>query len=155
MFVFAASSWRRLSPSEWSASLLKNRRRLGVAFAYSHTVHLCCIIAFFWLAGARPSLSTVIIGGGAYLTMYAMALTSNDWSVKRLGAKNWKRLHKFGIHYLWLVFFLTYLTRFLNAGDSMAVDVAGMVLFLALMLIRVTASVFTKRRLTHVATDTR
>src|SRR5262245_64592629 len=35
-FVFTASSWHRLSPGEWSASLLKNRRRLGVTFAYSH-----------------------------------------------------------------------------------------------------------------------
>src|SRR5262245_36908148 len=82
LFVFSASSWRRLSPGEWSASLLKNRRRLGLTFAYSHTSHLFCTVAFFWLAHKRPSLSTIIIGGGAYLTMYAMALTSNDWSVK-------------------------------------------------------------------------
>src|SRR5215813_14322972 len=94
-FVFTASSWHRLSPGEWSASLLKNRRRLGVTFAYSHTIHLCCFIAFFWLSGGRPLLSTVIIGGGAYVAMYAMALTSNDRAVKKLGAKNWKRLHKF------------------------------------------------------------
>jgi DMSO/TMAO reductase YedYZ heme-binding membrane subunit len=155
LFVFSASSWRRLSPGEWSASLLKNRRRLGLTFAYSHTIHLFCFGAFFWLSGNKPSLSTIIIGGGAYLTMYAMALTSNDWSVKRLGAKNWKRLHKFGINYLWLVFFLTYLTRSLKAGDTIVVDIAGMALFLAMMLIRVSAVVFTKRHLPNSAADPR
>jgi len=149
LFVFSASSWRRLSPREWSTSLLKNRRRLGLTFAYAHTVHLFCTVAFFWLAHKRPSLSTIIIGGGAYLTMYAMALTSNDWSVKWLGAKYWKRLHKFGVYYLWLVFFLTYLTRFLKAGDSIAVDVVGMALFLGMMLIRFSSAVFTKRHLTY------
>src|SRR5215813_7061472 len=153
LFVFSASSWRRLSPGEWSASLLKNRRRLGLTFAYSHTIHLIFFVAFFWLSGGKPSLSTVIIGGGAYLTMYAMALTSNDWSVKRLGAKNWKRLHKFGVYYLWLVFFLTYLTRLLQAGDTMAVYVAGLALFLAIMLMRVTATVISKRRLTYASPD--
>jgi DMSO/TMAO reductase YedYZ heme-binding membrane subunit len=153
LFIFSASSWHRLSSGEWSASLLKNRRRLGVTFAYSHTIHLFCFVAFFWLADRRPSLSTMIIGGGAYLTMYAMALTSNDSSVKKLGAKNWKRLHKFGVYYLWLVFFLTYLTRFLKAGDSMMVDVAGMALFLAMILMRGAATVFAKRRLTYVAPD--
>ena len=154
-FVFTASSWHRLSPGEWSASLLKNRRRLGVTFAYSHTIHLCCFIAFFWLSGGRPLLSTVIIGGGAYVAIYVMALTSNDRAVKKLGVKNWKRLHKFGAYYLWLVFFLTYLTRFLKAGDSMAVGAAGMTLFLAMALLRIAAAVFSKRHMAQGTTDTR
>src|SRR5215475_9207623 len=54
LFVFSASSWHRLSPGEWTASLLKNRRRLGLTFAYSHTIHLFCFVAFFWLSGGRP-----------------------------------------------------------------------------------------------------
>src|SRR5215468_3031985 len=53
LFVFSASSWRRLSAGEWSASLLKNRRRLGLTFAYSHTIHLFCFGSFLWLSGSR------------------------------------------------------------------------------------------------------
>src|SRR5262245_16401243 len=44
LFVFSASSLHRLSSGEWSAALLKNRRRLGLTLAYSHTIHLICII---------------------------------------------------------------------------------------------------------------
>src|SRR5215831_2245674 len=73
LFVFSASSWHRISPGEWSAALLKNRRRLGLTFAYSHTIHLACIITYFSLAGRKPALSTLIFAGGAYVAMYLMA----------------------------------------------------------------------------------
>jgi len=157
LFVFSSSSLHRISPGDWSTSLLKSRRRLGLTLAYSHTIHLICIVAYFWLAGAKPALSTVVVGGGAYLAMYAMALTSNDRSVERLGAKNWKRLHRFGIYYLWLVFFVTYLTRFLatRASDDssktgrMAIDVAGMVLLLVVMSLR--TPIFARRRMVSKA----
>ena len=46
-----------------------------------------------------------IIGGGfGYLLMYAMALTSTDKMVRRVGIKNWRMLHSIGINYLVIAF---------------------------------------------------
>lgn len=164
-FVFSASYLNRLMPSEWSVSLLKNRRGLGLLFAYSHTIHLLCIIAFLWLAHKKPSLSTIIVGGGGYLIIYAMALTSNDWSVKTIGIKYWKRLHIFGIYYLWFIFFLTYLTRLLASagnvdaaskpGGSALEFVIGMFLVLTMIAFRVIVVFSAKRNLTPVASEGR
>jgi DMSO/TMAO reductase YedYZ heme-binding membrane subunit len=38
-----------------------------------------------------------------------MAATSNDASVRRLGAKNWQRLHKTGSYLIWIGLFTSYL----------------------------------------------
>jgi methionine sulfoxide reductase heme-binding subunit len=154
LFVFSASSWHRISPGEWSATLLKNRRRLGLTFAYSHTIHLVCIVTYFLLVGSRPALSTLVVGGGAYVAMYLMAVTSNDRSVSKLGARNWKRIHRIGIYYLWAVFFLTYLTRSLalrpvdgaSKVASVAIDIAGMILLLGVMVLRLSTMTRSRAR---------
>ena len=46
-----------------------------------------------------------------FAALVPLALTSNDWSLRRLGAVRWRRLHRLtylaalagGVHYLWLV----------------------------------------------------
>jgi DMSO/TMAO reductase YedYZ heme-binding membrane subunit len=67
-----------------------------------------------------------------------MAATSNDWSVARLGAKNWRRLHTFGIYYLWLIFALTYLSR-ISRGPLSLVDGLLVALVVAAFLLRLAA----------------
>jgi sulfoxide reductase heme-binding subunit YedZ len=37
-----------------------------------------------------------------------LAATSNDAAVRALGPRRWSALHAVGIHYLWLVFAVTY-----------------------------------------------
>ena len=56
------------------------------------------------------------IAGGSviYLFIFAMAVTSNDASVKLLGAKNWKRLHKTGSYLIWIGLFGSYLENALE-----------------------------------------
>jgi DMSO/TMAO reductase YedYZ heme-binding membrane subunit len=149
--TFAASSLHKLFRSDFTTELLKNRRFFGIGFAYSHTVHLLAIALFFKLSGTQPPWLSVIFGGLAYLLMYAMAFTSNDASVKKLGAKNWKILHKIGIHYLWFIFFFSYLKRFLpspaNApkpGGSKIEFVIAFIVVLTIMLVRITAAVTSK-----------
>lgn len=52
----------------------------------------------------------VTVGFLAFLGMIPLALTSNNWSVRRLGALRWRRLHQLtyfvvlggAVHYLWL-----------------------------------------------------
>jgi DMSO/TMAO reductase YedYZ heme-binding membrane subunit len=59
----------------------------------------------------------LLLGGLGYVVLLALVLTSNDAAVKRLGAR-WKTLHRFGVHYLWLIFTLTYLGRIAEPNPS-------------------------------------
>jgi DMSO/TMAO reductase YedYZ heme-binding membrane subunit len=48
---------------------------------------------------------SLVFGGFAYVLIVAMALTSSDRMVARLGPSRWRALHRFGIHYVWFIFF--------------------------------------------------
>ena len=80
-------------------NLLRFRRALGLsAFAY--------VIAHFsiWMILDVQALAQVwadivkrpyiTVGMGALLLMAPLAATSNDWSLRRMGAVAWRRLHK-------------------------------------------------------------
>ena len=108
--VFVASSWNRLAPSRVSRFLVQRRRALGLAFATAHTIHLGALVTRNVVAGERPDVVTLLAGGGAYLVMFAMVATSNDAAVRLLG-RNWLRLHKVGIYWLWFVFTVSYAKR--------------------------------------------
>jgi sulfoxide reductase heme-binding subunit YedZ len=129
--VYIASAWYRLAPGGPARGLMRRRRALGLAFATAHTIHLGSLVTFATLTDQPPGLQTMIVGGGAYLTMFAMAATSNDAAVRRLG-RNWKRLHAFGIHYLWFVFAFSYFGRTMGGDVSyapfLALALAGLAL---------------------------
>lgn len=92
------------------------RRLLGL---YSF-LHLCLhLLSFIWLdylfewafiAEAIIDQKYVLVGFTAFLLMLPLALTSTNWSMRRLG-KKWKQLHRLSylagilavIHFLWLV----------------------------------------------------
>ena len=109
--VYGASAWHRLAPSAASRWVMRRRRSLGLAFATAHTVHLSALVQFLREKGEMPDPVTLVVGGGAFLTMFALAGTSNDAAVGWLGGARWRRLHRFGVHYLWFVFAFTYLGR--------------------------------------------
>ena len=110
VLAFVASSWNRLAPSRISRFLVQRRRALGLAFTTAHTIHLAALVTYNGVAGKRPDAATLLVGGGAYLVMFAMAATSNDAAVRRLG-RNWLRLHKVGIYWIWFVFTVSYAKR--------------------------------------------
>jgi sulfoxide reductase heme-binding subunit YedZ len=98
-------------------NLIKFRRALGVlAFTYV-TLHLAVwmVLDMSLLWGQmwadvwkRPYIT---IGMAGFAVLIPLALTSNNLSVRNLGAATWRKLHKLtyvavllgGIHYLWLV----------------------------------------------------
>ncbi len=98
-------------------NLMKFRRALGVlAFTYV-TLHLAVwmVLDMSLLWGQmwadvwkRPYIT---IGMAGFAVLLPLALTSNNLSVRKLGAATWRKLHKLtyvavllgGIHYLWLV----------------------------------------------------
>ncbi len=115
--AFSASSLRLFWRSGATRWLIAHRRRLGLAFAFVMTVHLLALVV---LGVAFPSPfvdglnAFVLVGGGlGYALMFAMAATSNDASVRRLGVRRWRMLHTVGGWYLWVIFLQSYLGRVL------------------------------------------
>lgn len=97
LVVLAVTPLRRLTGWTW---LVRLRRMLGLwAFFYA-CLHLA---AFVWLdhwfdwtaifadVVKRPYLT---FGFAAFLLMLPLALTSSDAMVRRLGGRNWRRLHR-------------------------------------------------------------
>lgn len=108
--AYIARPLHQLAPSGFSKVALAQRRWIGLGFAISHTIHLVALVTALRLAGQAPDPVTVAGGGLAYVLLYAMALTSTAAAQRALG-KWWKRLHRFGIHYLWFIFAQSYLGR--------------------------------------------
>jgi hypothetical protein len=112
--AFVASSARVLWPNELTRWLLANRRYVGVSFAASHAIHLVAIVALLRVAPEfRIDTATLIGGGGAYVFLAAMTATSFDRSAAWLGPRRWRLLHKTGMYYCWVIFFISYLPRML------------------------------------------
>ncbi|MEQ9195529.1 MAG: hypothetical protein RIE84_02120 [Parvibaculum sp.] len=109
--VFASGALAALFPSATTRWLRRNRRYTGLSFALAHFLHLIAIIGLFVTIEEVPELIAIIGGGGAYVFIAAMALTSNDWSVRKLGPKVWGRLHLAGVWYVWAIFMNSYVGR--------------------------------------------
>jgi len=106
--AFTASSLVRLSPSATTRWLRRQRRYLGVSFAVSHLIHLVGIVALMNLDYALfqqlTNRVTAVAGGGGYVLILLMTLTSFDRMVALLGPKAWGRLHLIGGWYVWAAF---------------------------------------------------
>ncbi|HUI25534.1 MAG TPA: hypothetical protein VL403_05570 [Candidatus Kryptonia bacterium] len=110
--AFTASAFNRLLRAPVSRWLLANRRYLGVSFALSHTVHLVPIIVLAsTVSDFRANPTTLVFGGIGYVVLAAMTATSFDRTAAWLGPRAWKRLHRFGVYYLWFIFAASYLPR--------------------------------------------
>ncbi len=103
-FAFTASSLARLAPGPGPRFLMRNRRYIGLSFALVHGVHGVLVLSNLALTDeTRPPL-IFAAGAIAYALLIAMTVTSNNASVRRLGAKRWKLLHKVGSYYIWTIF---------------------------------------------------
>lgn len=103
--------WPRLS---W---LIKFRRLLGLFAFFYATLHLLTWIALY--NGFDPAsmgadfLKRRYITAGltAWFLLLPLAVTSTNWAIRKMGGKNWNRLHKLVyvaaavglIHYWWQV----------------------------------------------------
>jgi len=111
LIAFTASSLMRLWPGDATRWIVRNRRWFGLGFAWSHLLHL---LAILWLFGnyagqvPAPPMATLVGGSIAYVFIALMAATSFDGAVRWMGARNWQRLHKVGVWYVWIVFMTSY-----------------------------------------------
>ena len=90
-----------VTPLRWvGLNLLRFRRQLGlVAFAYvvlHFTAWLTIDMGLRW-SQIIPDLYKrwyILIGMSAFVLLIPLAITSNNASIRKMGAKNWNRLHK-------------------------------------------------------------
>ncbi len=83
----------------WSSAWLRHRRMLGLFCFFYASLHVMSFVAFIlaWQWGEiwqeiseRPYIT---MGMLAFVLLMLMAISSNRWSMRRLG-RNWKRLHR-------------------------------------------------------------
>ncbi len=102
---------------KWTGvNLIKFRRAIGVtAFFYvlAHFLVFAVLdvqsVSRVWTEIVKRPYVTV--GMASFLMLIPLAVTSNNLSVRKLGAATWRKMHKLtypaailgGIHYLWLV----------------------------------------------------
>jgi sulfoxide reductase heme-binding subunit YedZ len=105
---------RRITRQYW---LIGVRRMVGLFAFFYGTLHF---LTYIWLdkffdihAMSKDIVKRpfITVGFSAFVLMIPLALTSTAWSIRRLGGKNWQRLHRLiyltgilaVVHYTWLV----------------------------------------------------
>jgi sulfoxide reductase heme-binding subunit YedZ len=114
LVTLAVTPLRRLTGQYW---LIGIRRMVGLFAFFYGVLHFT---TYIWLdkffdvhemlkdIAKRPFIT---VGFSAFVLMIPLAATSTTWSIRRLGGKNWQRLHRLiyltgilgVIHYIWLV----------------------------------------------------
>lgn len=113
--TLAISPVRKLSPH--LAWLIKFRRLIGLFVFFYATLHLLTYVALY--AGFDLNVMKVditkrrfiIAGVVTWTLLLPLAVTSTNWAIRKLGGKNWSRLHMLiypaaicaMIHYWWKV----------------------------------------------------
>jgi sulfoxide reductase heme-binding subunit YedZ len=98
-------------------NLIKFRRAIGLLAFFYVTVHLLTWLvvdtqldwAYIWMDIVKRPYIT--IGMTGFLLLLPLAVTSNNISIRRLGAATWNKLHRLtyaaalagAVHYVWLV----------------------------------------------------
>lgn len=113
--TLAISPLRALSPRlSW---LIKFRRLLGLFVFFYATLHMLTwlgLYAGFDLTTIKTDITRrpfIIMGVTTFLLLLPLAATSTLWSIRKLGGKNWNRLHMLVyvaaltamVHYWWKV----------------------------------------------------
>ena len=97
--------------------LIRFRRLFGLFAFFYGTLHLLTYVALYASFDVPTMIEDVtkrkfiFIGVAAWLLMLPLALTSTNWAIRKMGGKNWNRLHKLVylavvcgvIHYWWQV----------------------------------------------------
>jgi len=142
--AFTASSMAKLIPATLTRFLLRERRYIGLSFAFSHFLHAVLLILYvriapeaFWV-GRTPASN--IPGFVGYALILLLAITSFKAPAGVIGLANWKRLHWIGVWGIAIIFAASFLSRIPHhAGYA----VPGAIM-IAAMALRVTAR-FLKR----------
>jgi methionine sulfoxide reductase heme-binding subunit len=114
MLTLAITPLRRLTG--WN-EIIRVRRLIGLTAFWYACLHLTTYVVFdqdFSLMEITKDIAKhpwVLVGFTAFLCLLPLAITSTNGWIRRLGGKNWNRLHRLVyvaaiagvLHYLWLV----------------------------------------------------
>lgn len=131
--VFIARPLHQRFGGFWTR-LTRERRYVGLGFAAAHTIHGMCFVWLLSTTSVTRPLSVYLGGGLGYALMFAMVATSNDAAMRALG-RNWKRLHRTGLWWLWFVFTFSYFGRIFRP-EKMVLGSVMTALFVAAALLR-------------------
>jgi len=146
--TLAITPLRRLSPKlNW---LIKFRRLFGLFAFFYATLHMLTWVGLYNNFDVNAMLADVTkrrfitMGAAAYLLLLPLALTSTTWAIRKMGGKNWNRLHKLiyaaavcgAIHYWWQV-------------KTGVITPLGITLVLAVLLLARPVQALIKRRKTR------
>ena len=147
LLAFSASTLKVLVNNAQTRGLVRYRRQLGLGFATAHTFHLVALILFLSNLEGYSVDASVAVAGFGYVVTALLALTSNDYSVRRLGPAKWKQLHAIGISILMLYFFVAFSGRLLTSFAP------TYWVYIALIVTAVVAKLRVKRRTSTATTD--
>jgi methionine sulfoxide reductase heme-binding subunit len=109
LIVYLTGSLYRLYPTDWTLSLIRNRRYWGLGFAIAGTIHLLALGVNITQFRPRP-LEALIPGAIVYALLFAQMATSTNTAQRTMGA-GWKWLHRIAMHALWIAFIAGYAGR--------------------------------------------
>jgi DMSO/TMAO reductase YedYZ heme-binding membrane subunit len=97
---FGASALNRIFEAGWSKYLVRNRRYYGISTAIVLWSHFLVILSLSvtaseWFKESAPWY-ILYSGTGTFILVGLMALTSNNFAVRKMGARRWKTLHLVG-----------------------------------------------------------
>lgn len=147
LLAFSASTLKAVVNNAQTRGLVRYRRQLGLGFATAHTFHLVALILFLSNLEGYSVDASVAVAGFGYVVTALLALTSNDYSVRRLGPAKWKQLHAIGISILMLYFFVAFSGRLLTSFAPIYA------VYVALIATAVVAKLRVKRRTSTATTD--
>jgi len=115
--AFAASSLQYSIKGPFTFWLLMNRKFIGVTFAIIHLIHLGLLFLLqvkFHPVFEFAATSSLLAGGGAYVFIVLMLVSSFDSVKNRMNTKTWKFTHTIGIYWIAVVFLSTYGKRVID-----------------------------------------
>ncbi len=133
LLAFSASSLHRLVASGWTGSMLRNRRYIGLSFAVTHGIHLMALTLFLVAEETWTPDSYFFVAAFGFVVTAALAITSNNAMVRRLGPATWQRLHRWGINTLMLYFTVAFSATLLANQEPLS-GVYVLLIMMALVL---------------------
>lgn len=115
LITLAVTPVRRLSPR--LAWLIRFRRMLGLFAFFYGTLHLTTYVWLFSNFDVHAMVKDILkrpfitVGMLGWICLFALALTSTAWAIRKLGGARWRALHRLiyvaaiagVVHYWWIV----------------------------------------------------
>lgn len=119
-----------------------------LVFAVAHGIHLLELLSYVYLAGVELVPYRVVGGFIAYSLVFAMPWLQSRNRTGNMSTKNFVRISWVYGYYVWLIFFMTYLSRLRGQFQHASPEVehwVGMTLVVILFIWKA-ASLFTRKQ---------